>query len=79
MPPWVRECKSNYDPCTDLSHALPIQQPQGKSQFETKILFSHKSEYLGFDSTYPQQAMEIQDKGEHLVAQTLKRPTTRQP
>src|SRR5699024_10829699 len=64
---WVYEGDSNYDPCADLNYALLVQRPQGNSQFGTRILFFHHGEYIGIDSTYPQQAMNIEDKGNTLV------------
>ena len=56
---WVFTGHTNYDTCSDLSFALVTQAKQGNAQFGTLILMFHKGEYLGIDSTYPQQAMEI--------------------
>lgn len=64
---WVYEGDSNYVPCADLNYALLVQRPQGNSQFGTQILFFHHGKYIGIDSTYPQQAMNIEDKGNTLV------------
>ncbi len=47
--------ETNYDPCGELTYALYQQMPQGSSQFATKILMFHDGEYIGIDSTYPQQ------------------------
>ena len=64
---WAYEGDSDYDRCADLSYALLVQRPQGNSQFGTQILFFHHGEYIGIDSTYPQQAMNIEDKDNALV------------
>ena len=64
---WSYEGDSNYDPCADLSYALLVQQPQGNAQFGTQMLFFHKGEYIGIDSTHPQQVMDIEDHGNRLV------------
>lgn len=64
---WSYEGDSNFDPCADLSYALLVQQPQGNSQFGTQLLFFHKGEYLGIDSTYPQQVIDIVDGGDRLT------------
>ena len=64
---WSYEVDSNYDPCADLSYALLMQQPQGNAQFGTQMLFFHKGEYIGIDSTHPQQVMDIEDHGNRLV------------
>src|SRR5699024_2782517 len=53
--------------CADLSYALLVQRPQGSSQFGTQILFIHHGEYIGIVSTYPQQAMNNEDKDNALV------------
>lgn len=84
---WSYEGDSNYDPCADLSYALLVQQPQGNAQFGTQMLFFHRGEYTGIDSTHPQQVMDIEDHGNRLVVtyktgklwknqafQTLRRP-----
>jgi len=64
---WSYEGDSNYDPCADLSYALLVQQPQGNAQFGTRMLFFHKGEYIGIDSTHPQQVMDIEGHGNRLV------------
>lgn len=64
---WSYEGESSYDPCSDLSYALLVQQPQGNSQFVTQLLFFHQGEYIGIDSTFPQQVMNIEDKGTRLI------------
>lgn len=64
---WSYEGDSHYDPCSDLSYALLVQQPRGNSQFGTQLLFFHQGEYIGIDSTSPQQVMNIEDKGTRLI------------
>jgi len=64
---WSYEGESNYDHCSDMSYALLVQQLQGTSQFGTPLLFFHKGQYIGLDSTYPQQVMNIEDKGARLI------------
>lgn len=56
---WVLSGRTNFDSCSDLSYALLIQAEVGNAQFGTLILMFHKGEYIGVDSIYPQQAMEI--------------------
>lgn len=51
--------ETNYDPCGELTYALYQQMPQGNSQFATKILMFHGGDYLGVDSTKPQQGQIV--------------------
>ena len=51
--------ETNYDPCGELTYALYQQMPQGNSQFATKILMFHDGDYLGVDSTKPQQGQIV--------------------
>jgi hypothetical protein len=66
------KAKATTTPCSDLSYVLLVQQPQDNSQFDTQLLFFHKGQYIGIDSTYPQQVMNIEDKGNALVVVTYK-------
>lgn len=61
---WVITRRLNYDSCSDLSYALVTQAEQGNAQFGTLILMFHQGEYIGIDSNYPQQAMEITPTGD---------------
>lgn len=61
---WKFTGRTNYNSCSDLSYALVAQAEQGNAQFGTLILMFHKGEYIGIDSTYPQQAMEITPDGD---------------
>ncbi|MDN8594900.1 MULTISPECIES: LppP/LprE family lipoprotein [unclassified Corynebacterium] len=56
---WKFTGRTNFDSCADLSYAFVTQAEQGNAQFGTLILMFHKGEYIGVDSLYPQQAMEI--------------------
>lgn len=56
---WVFKGDTNYDSCGDLTYALVAQAQQGNAQFGTLILMFHQGEYIGIDSTAPQQAMKI--------------------
>lgn len=56
---WVLTGHTNYNSCSDLSFALVTQAKQGNAQFSTLILMFHKGEYIGIDSIYPQQAMDV--------------------
>lgn len=56
---WVLSGRTNFNSCSDLSYALLTQAEVGNAQFGTLILMFHKGEYIGVDSLYPQQAMEI--------------------
>ena len=64
---WVYKGVSNYDAFAELSYALLVQRLQGNSQFGTQILFFHRGEYIDIDSTYPQQAVNLEDRGNALV------------
>lgn len=61
---WKFTGRTNYDSCSDLSYASVVQAETGNAQFGTLILMFHKGEYIGIDSTYPQQAMEITPNGD---------------
>lgn len=61
---WVFTGRTNYDSCSDLSYALVTQAEQGNAQFGTLILMFHQGEYIGIDSIYPQQAMDVTPDGE---------------
>lgn len=61
---WVITQDVNYDSCSALSYALVTQAQQGNAQFGTLILMFHQGEYIGVDSTYPQQAMSITPAGD---------------
>ena len=56
---WVYKGETNFDSGADLTFAKVEQAEQGNSQFETLLIFFHKGQYLGIDSTYPQQAMDV--------------------
>lgn len=56
---WTYDGESNYDTCSDLTYAMVEQAEQGNSQFGTLILMFHRGEYIGIDSTHPQQATNI--------------------
>ncbi|MFD5867741.1 LppP/LprE family lipoprotein [Corynebacterium sp. NPDC060344] len=51
--------QTNFDPCGELTYALFEQMPQGNAQFGTKILMFHDGDYLGVDSTHPQQGQIV--------------------
>lgn len=61
---WVFNGRTNYDSCSDLSYAMVVQAEQGNAQYSTLILMFHQGEYIGVDSIYPQQAMEITPNGD---------------
>lgn len=61
---WKFTGRTNYDSCSDLSYASVVQAETGNAHFGTLILMFHKGEYIGIDSTYPQQAMEITPDGD---------------
>lgn len=61
---WKFTGHTNYNSCSDLSYASVVQAKQGNAQFRTLILMFHQGEYIGVDSIYPQQAMEITPDGD---------------
>lgn len=63
---WTYQGVSNYSPCAELSYAMLRQEKIGNSQFATLLLFFHDGEYLGVDSTYPQQVQKIEENGDAL-------------
>lgn len=54
---WVFKGDTNFDSAADLTYAKVEQAQQGNAQYETLLIFFHKGEYLGIDSTYPQQVV----------------------
>lgn len=66
---WTYHGDSNYDTCSPLTYAVVEQTEQGNSQFGTLLLMFHEGQYVGIDSTYPQQVMKATptDDGVHVV------------
>lgn len=66
---WVYRGDSNYDTCSPLTYAVVEQAKQGNAQYGTKLIMFHEGQYVGIDSTYPQQVVKATptDKGIHVV------------
>src|SRR5699024_7436630 len=70
-PPWSTKA-TELRPLRRFKLRTPHPTPKGTSQSGSQIPDSHHDEYDGIYSTYPQQAMNIEDKGNALVVVTYK-------